>query len=143
MDVKKDNYANQARLRRHQRVRKRVSGTPARPRLSVFRSANQIYAQVIDDSRGHTLLAAPRAIQSLRRSSPPARNYLKATNAPEAIRGLAANPRIQQAWAVGQLVAQRARAQGIQQIVFDRGGYIYHGRVAALAEGARKGGLDF
>ncbi len=138
----KKHYANQARLRRHQRVRKKVSGTAARPRLSVFRSATQIYAQVIDDERGHTLFTAS--------SRDPEYGDLAKTGGPaadddvaDAIKGITQNPRVKQAWVVGQLIAQRAKAQGIERVVFDRGGYIYHGRVAALAEGARKGGLDF
>ncbi len=138
----KKHYANQARLRRHQRVRKKVSGTAARPRLSVFRSSTHIYAQVIDDERGHTLLTASSR-------DPEFANLAKTAGTPggedvaDAIKGIASNARVQQAWVVGQLIAQRAKAQGIQRVVFDRGGYIYHGRVAALAEGARRGGLDF
>jgi len=139
----KKHYANQARLRRHQRVRKKVAGSTARPRLSVFRSGNQIYAQVIDDTRRRTLLAAssrdPEFAQILKSGA----KLTDGEDTPEAIRGIAGNRRIQQAWAVGQLIAQRCKARGIERLVFDRGGYIYHGRVAALAEGARKGGLDF
>jgi large subunit ribosomal protein L18 len=139
----KKHYANQARLRRHQRVRKRVSGSTSRPRLAVFRSGNQIYAQVIDDTRHHTLLAASSRDADFAKLEKgkvalPAEDEL-----PEAIKGIAGNRRVRQAWLVGQLVAQRAKAAGIERVVFDRGGYIYHGRVAALAEGARKGGLDF
>ena len=138
----KKNYANQARLRRHQRVRKKVSGTAARPRLSVFRSATQIYAQVINDEQGRTIVAAssrdPEYAQ-LAASAP----TLGADEAPEALRGILDNARVRQAVVVGQLIAQRAKAAGVEKVVFDRGGYIYHGRVAALAEGARKGGLDF
>lgn len=138
----KKHYANQARLRRHQRVRKKVSGTAARPRLSVFRSSTQIYAQVIDDERGHTLLTAssrdPEYAGLAKKGGPAADDEVA-----DAIKGIVQNPRVKQAWVVGQLIAQRAKAQGIERVVFDRGGYIYHGRVAALAEGARKGGLDF
>lgn len=138
----KKQYANQARLRRHQRVRKKVSGTASRPRLSVFRSATQIYAQVIDDEHGRTLAAAssrdPEYGQLAKGAQAPAEDEV-----PEALRGIISNARVQQALVVGQLIAQRAKAQGIEKVVFDRGGYIYHGRVAALAEGARKGGLDF
>jgi len=139
----KKHYANQARLRRHLRVRKRVSGSTSRPRLAVFRSGNQIYAQVIDDTRSHTLLAASSRdadfakLERGKAALPPAEEL------PESIRGIAGNRRVRQAWLVGQLVAQRAKAAGIERVVFDRGGYIYHGRVAALAEGARTGGLDF
>ncbi len=142
--IKKHN-ANKARVRRHFRVRKKVTGTPQRPRLSVFRSGTQIYAQIIDDSRGHTLVAAssrdadfaPLA-QALRSGGPGAAEEL-----PPSIKGIADNPRVVAARAVGRLVAQRAKVAGIEQVVFDRGGYIYHGRVAALALGAREGGLNF
>jgi large subunit ribosomal protein L18 len=140
----KKQHANQARLRRHQRVRKKVAGTSARPRLSVFRSGNQIYAQVIDDMSSRTVTAASsrdtelagvlRRVAELKDSE---------DQVPEALKGIVTNRRVQQARAVGQLVAERAKALGIDQVVFDRGGYIYHGRVAALAHGAREAGLDF
>jgi large subunit ribosomal protein L18 len=113
--------ARQRRLRRHQRVRRRIQGTPERPRFNVFRSSANIYVQVIDDSRGHTLAAA----SSL-----------------EAEPG-EAGTKTEQARAVGRLAADRARAAGITQVVFDRGGYLYHGRVKAVADGARAGGLEF
>jgi large subunit ribosomal protein L18 len=143
----KKHYANQARLRRHRRVRKKVAGTAQRPRLSVFRSGNQIYAQIIDDGRGYTVVAAssrdadlaPLA-QTLKGS---AKGASQAEELPESVKGIAGNPRVVAARAVGRLVAQRAKAAGIEQVVFDRGGYIYHGRVAALALGAREGGLSF
>ena len=108
------------RQKRHNRVRARVSGTPERPRLNVFRSLNHIYAQVIDDTQGHTLAAASTQDK-----------------------GVAEAPKTEQAKAVGQLVAERAKAAGITKVVFDRGGYLYHGRIKALADGARDGGLDF
>jgi len=114
----------QARSRRHDRVRAKVSGTTARPRLCVFRSLNHIYAQVVDDSRGHTLVAA-------------------STLDTEVKGELDSKLKTQQAELVGALVAKRAVAQGIAQIVFDRGGYKYHGRVKALAEAARQNGLKF
>lgn len=138
----KKHYANEARLRRHQRVRKKLAGTTVRPRLSVFRSANEIYAQVIDDAHGRTLVAASSRDADLSgvTATPLTENE---ETTPEAIKGLTENRRVVQAFRVGQLIAQRAKAAGIAQVVFDRGGYIYHGRVAALAEGARKGGLDF
>jgi large subunit ribosomal protein L18 len=139
----KKHYANQARLRRHQRVRKKVSGTAGRPRLSVFRSATQIYAQVIDDERGHTLLTASSREEAYADLAKKIKGPAADDNVAEAIKGIVDNPRVHQAWLVGQLVAQRAKAQGIDRVVFDRGGYIYHGRVAALAEGARQGGLEF
>ncbi len=108
-----------ARHLRHQRVRRRVSGTPERPRLNVFRSANHTYAQVIDDTRGHTVAAAhSREVQD----------------------GL---PKVDAAREVGKLLASRAKAHGVQRVVFDRGGYQYHGRVRALADAAREEGLEF
>ncbi len=138
----KKQYANQARLRRHQRVRKKVSGQTGRPRLSVFRSGNQIYAQVIDDVTRRTLVAASsRDTEFAGVSKALAKPDEEAT--PEPLRGIIANRRVHAARAVGHLIAQRAKAQGIEKVVFDRGGYLYHGRVAALAQGAREGGLDF
>ncbi|MBI4217119.1 MAG: 50S ribosomal protein L18 [Chloroflexi bacterium] len=113
------------RYRRHARIRVRVSGTPGRPRLCVFRSSNEIYAQVIDDLKGHTLAAASSIEETLR-----------STN------GSQAN-KTARAALVGALLAQRAREKGIEKVVFDRGGYQYHGRVKALAEAARKAGLSF
>ena len=140
----KKQYANQARLRRHLRVRKKVAGDSARPRLCVFRSANQIYAQIVDDSQGRTLVAASSrdADMATIKAAPKAGGEGDEAT-PGAYRGIEANRRIQQAFKVGNLIAQRAQAAGITRVVFDRGGYIYHGRVAALADGARKGGLDF
>jgi len=115
---------NEARQRRHARVRKNVSGTSERPRLNVFRSLNQIYAQVIDDVRGHTLAAASTL-------DPELRNQVKDLS------------KVDQARLVGKLIAQRALARGVNRVVFDRGGYLYHGRVKALADAAREGGLEF
>lgn len=115
---------SQARKRRHIRVRRRVQGTAARPRLNVYRSLDHIYAQVIDDENGHTLVAASTLDKSLRED-------------------FASLTRMEQAKAVGKAVAERARDKGIEQVVFDRGGYPYHGRVKALAEGSREGGLVF
>ena len=109
------------RLHRHVRVRGKVSGTPERPRLNVFRSNANIYAQIIDDVNGVTLVSA---------------NTLE-----KDFEGATGN--IEAAKKVGALVAERAKAKGIEEVVFDRGGYIYHGRVAALAEGAREAGLKF
>jgi large subunit ribosomal protein L18 len=111
-----------ARLRRHRRVRKRVLGSQERPRLVVFRSARHIYAQIIDDISGRTLAGA--------------------STLDAALRGQDGN-KTAAASRVGALVAERAKAAGIAAVVFDRGGYIYHGRVAALADGAREGGLQF
>ena len=109
------------RLHRHKRVRGKVSGTPERPRLNVFRSETNIYAQIIDDVNGVTLASA--------------------SSLDKAIEGYGGN--VAAAAAVGKLVAERALAKGIENVVFDRGGYLYHGRVQALAEGAREGGLKF
>jgi large subunit ribosomal protein L18 len=161
----KKNYANQARLRRHQRVRKKLAGTTARPRLAVFRSNNQIYVQIIDDERQTTLVAAS-SLETAPGAKPGAKSTARsgakseAKAAPKAdakakgeakgagendprLASIANNRRIVQAREVGYLIAERARAAGIAQVVFDRGGYLYHGRVAALAAGAREGGLDF
>jgi large subunit ribosomal protein L18 len=112
------------RLRRHARVREHVTGAPERPRLNVFRSLRHIYAQVIDDSKGCTLVSASTV-------DPEVKKQLK---------GLA---KADQARVVGQVLAERALGQGIKQVVFDRGGYRYHGRVKALADAAREGGLEF
>jgi large subunit ribosomal protein L18 len=140
----KKQYANQSRLRRHLRVRKRLSGTSARPRLCVFRSANQIYAQIVDDGQGRTLVAASSRDADLAKvTGAPAVDAEGDAATPESYRGLEKNRRVQLAYKVGQLLAERAKAAGLQRVVFDRGGYIYHGRIAALADGARKGGLDF
>lgn len=139
----KKSYANQARLRRHQRVRKKVSGTSARPRLCVFRSANQIYAQVIDDEQKRTLAAASSRDDEFAALLAQVTRASQPEDLPEALKGIAENRRVRQACAVGQLIARRAKALGIERVVFDRGGYIYHGRVAALAQGAREAGLDF
>ncbi|HEY58437.1 MAG TPA: 50S ribosomal protein L18 [Anaerolineae bacterium] len=113
-----------ARIRRHLRVRKKISGTPERPRLNVFRSLNHIYAQIIDDVAGVTLVSASTIDRELR----PQMQGLKKT---------------EQARLVGQALAQRALAKGITKVVFDRGGYKFIGRVKALADGAREGGLEF
>lgn len=120
----KELKAQAARKRRHERVRKKIFGTPERPRLNVFRSLNHIYAQIIDDTRGHTLVSASTIDPKVR----------------ELIQGL---PKAEQARLVGKVVAERALAAGIKQVVFDRGGYPYHGRVKALAEGSREAGLEF
>lgn len=140
----KKQYANQSRLRRHLRVRKRLAGTTERPRLCVFRSGNQIYAQIVDDAQGRTLVSASSRDADLAK----VKATLKAPaegeeSSPTAYHGIEANRRVQVAYQVGSLLAERAKAAGLTRVVFDRGGYIYHGRVAALADGARKGGLDF
>ena len=139
----KKQYANQARLRRHQRVRKKVAGSTLRPRLSVFRSGNQIYAQVIDDTERRTLAAASSRDLEVTGILGTVAAAKEAKDMPDSLKGIVSNRRVQQARAVGQLIGQRAKAAGIERVVFDRGGYIYHGRVAALAFGAREAGLDF
>lgn len=115
---RKSQHRRQARLRRHRRVRKTVAGSSERPRLLVFRSARHIYAQVIDDTTGRTLAAA---------------STLQAEKAKKS----------EAAKQVGALIAERAKAAGVIRVAFDRGGYKYHGRVAALADAAREGGLEF
>jgi large subunit ribosomal protein L18 len=115
---------NALRVRRHGRVRKRLNGTAQRPRLSVFRSLHHLYAQVIDDATGHTLAAAST------REKDVAAGLKSLSGAPAAER-------------VGTVVAQRAKEKGIAAVVFDRGGYKYHGRIKALADAARSAGLEF
>ena len=119
MVSKKD--SNQARLRRHTRVRGKITGTVQRPRLNVYRSLNHIYAQIIDDVKGVTLVAASSVEKDF---------------------GMAGGNK-EAAKKVGELIAKRAAEKGITEVVFDRGGYVYHGRVNELAEGAREGGLKF
>lgn len=113
-----------ARLRRHKRIRRRIFGTPSRPRLCVFRSNLHIYAQIVDDMEGHVLVSASTLDPTLRK---------------EVGRG----GNIQAARKMGALIAERALAKGIKEVVFDRGGYLYHGRVRVLAEAAREVGLKF
>lgn len=115
---------NEVRVIRHERVRKKISGTPARPRLCVYRSLNHIYAQIIDDTVGNTLVAASTVEKEI------------SSQIGEADKKGASK-------IVGKVIAQRALEKGIKEVVFDRGGYIYTGRVAELAAGAREGGLDF
>jgi ribosomal protein L18 len=183
-------HANEARLRRHQRIRSHLIGSEARPRLNVFRSGQHIYAQIIDDTTGRTLVAASSLEESLRNFKPaaaakaavkqeeaapvveevaaegapakgkkaakggkqpvaPAKTVLPAAEKHEArtpveeLAAIANNRKVALAREVGKLVAQRAKEKGVSQVIFDRGGYAYHGRVAALAEGAREVGLDF
>jgi large subunit ribosomal protein L18 len=116
----------EASLRRHVRLRKKVSGTPERPRLSVYRSLHHIYAQVIDDTKGLTLVAASTV-------EPELREKLKTSS----------GGNIEAAKVVGNAIAKKAVEKGITKVVFDRGGQIYHGRVKALATAAREGGLEF
>ncbi|QUL97688.1 MAG: 50S ribosomal protein L18 [Candidatus Fermentithermobacillus carboniphilus] len=112
------------RKRRHLRVRKKVIGTPERPRLCVFRSLKHIYAQIIDDMSQKTLVSASTLEPSFRETGKSGGN-------------------VEAASIVGKIIAKRALEKGIKKVVFDRGGYLYHGRVKALADGAREGGLDF
>ena len=114
----------ESRLRRHRRVRKHINGTPECPRLAIFRSEAEIYAQVIDDQAGHTIAAASSIDHEIRSK-------------------LEGKTKTEQARLVGQLVGERAKNKGITQVVFDRGGFRYIGRVKALADGARESGLDF
>lgn len=118
------NDKNQERKGRHIRVRNKVSGTAERPRLNVYRSLAQIYAQIIDDTTGNTLVAASSLEKELAEKC-------------------AGKNKTEQAKLVGQAIAERAKAKGIETVVFDRGGYLYTGRVAALADGAREAGLKF
>jgi large subunit ribosomal protein L18 len=120
----KKNSRADARKRRHIRVRKNVHGTAEKPRLNVYRSLNEIYAQVIDDNRGHTLVSASTIDGELKKKA----------------KGMTKK---EQATLVGQTIAERAKKKGIKEVVFDRGGYKYIGRVAALADGAREKGLQF
>ncbi len=121
--IKKPN-TNKIRLRKHVRVRKKIKGTPERPRLNVFRSLNHIYAQIIDDTNGNTLVAASTIDESLK-------GKIKYGGNKEAAKE------------VGKLIAKKAIDKGIKLVVFDRGGYLYHGRVKELAEAAREAGLEF
>lgn len=110
------------RLRRKRRIRKKITGTPRRPRLTVFKSNKHTYAQVIDDYQGHTLVSASTVADDLDEEE---------------------MTKTEQARKVGELIAERASDEGIEKVVFDRNGFIYHGRLAAVADGARDGGLDF
>jgi large subunit ribosomal protein L18 len=184
-------HANQARLRRHQRLRRSVAGSQVRPRLNVFRSGQHIYAQIIDDTQGVTLVAASsldEPIRAFKPASPAApaaktkqskrteevveleaeaapakgkgakKGKQQAAQAPaplpkaekrphqtpvEQLAAIKNNRKVAIAREVGKLIAQRAKEKGVSRVVFDRGGYTYHGRVAALAEGAREVGLEF
>jgi large subunit ribosomal protein L18 len=113
---------NDNRKARHERVRKKITGTPARPRLNVYRSGNHIYAQIIDDIAGHTLVSASTLDKSANLTSTKNKDASKF---------------------VGELIAKRALEKGIEEVVFDRGGYIFHGRIKELADSAREAGLKF
>jgi large subunit ribosomal protein L18 len=118
------NFRTQARLKRKKRIRKKLVGTTNRPRLSVFRSAKHIYAQLIDDSQGQTLVAAS-SMEKAVREAPETKNKVTAANT------------------VGKIIGKRALEKGVEQVVFDRSGFLYHGRVKAVSEGAREAGLKF
>ena len=113
-----------ARKRRHRRIRTKISGTVSRPRLNVFRSLDHIYAQIIDDVEGKTIVSASTIDKGLRAD-------------------ISGKTKKEQATLVGKAIAERAKAAGVSMVLFDRGGYLYHGRIKALADGAREGGLDF
>ena len=115
---------NQDRLKRHKRVRAKIKGSAETPRLSVYRSLNHIYVQLIDDVKGNTLVTASTLDKEIKDT-------------------LAGKDKKAQAYAVGELLAKKAKEKGIEAVVFDRGGYLYTGRVASLADGAREGGLKF
>ncbi|MDZ4670867.1 MAG: 50S ribosomal protein L18 [Phototrophicales bacterium] len=115
---------SESRIRRHSRLRAKVEGTPSRPRLCVFRSLSNIYAQVIDDEAGKTLVSASTIDEEIKKQ-------------------LDGKTKVEAAKLVGKMVAERAKTAGVNMVVFDRGGYKYHGRVAALAEAAREAGLEF
>ena len=116
--------SNEKRLERHRRIRKNLNGTSEKPRFDVFRSSKHIYVQIIDDTKGVTLVAA-------------------STVEKEIAEAVAGKTKTEAARIVGQIAAERAKANGIETVVFDRGGYIYHGRVKAVADGAREAGLNF
>ncbi len=118
------NLRTQARLKRKKRIRKKLVGTGTRPRLCVFRSAKHIYAQVIDDSLGQTLVAASSLEKTVRENTE-SKNKLNAANT------------------VGKIIGQRALEKGVKKIVFDRNGFLYHGRIKAVSDGAREAGLKF
>ena len=118
------NLRTQARLKRKKRIRKKLIGTADRPRLCVFRSAKHIYAQLVDDSAGQTLVAASSMDKDLR-ETPETKNKVAVANA------------------VGKIIGQRALEKGVKQVVFDRNGFLYHGRIKAVSEGAREAGLKF
>ena len=118
------NYREQARLKRKKRIRKNIIGTSDKPRLSVYRSAKHIYAQIIDDSKGQTLVSAS-SLEKAVKDNPDIKKKVDAANT------------------VGKLIGERAAGKGVKQVVFDRNGFLYHGRVKAVSEGAREAGLTF
>jgi large subunit ribosomal protein L18 len=118
------NARTEARLKRKRRIRKKILGTPERPRLTIFRSARHIYAQLIDDTNGSTIVSASSLDRSVKE-------------------GQAFDSKKSQAVQIGKLVAERAITKGVKKVVFDRNGYLYHGRVKAISDGAREAGLEF
>ena len=118
------NLKKRARIKRKQRIRKKITGTPERPRLSVFRSSKHIYAQLVDDTNGRTLVSAS-SVEKAVREHPKFENKVSAANY------------------IGKLLGERAIGEGIQKVVFDRNGFLYHGRIKAVSAGAREAGLDF
>jgi large subunit ribosomal protein L18 len=146
---------NDVRVRVHSRIRQRVRGSEERPRLAVFRSLKHIYAQVIDDRKGHTLAAASSGEKAGDKKAEEKKPSEKAASeAPaaekkaekpvrEKAKAVASGGNVAGAKQVGKLIAERAKAQGVTKVVFDRGGYLYHGRVKALADAAREAGLEF
>lgn len=144
-------YKHKKRYRRHKRIRAKISGTADRPRLCVFRSAKHIYCQLIDDERGQILAAASDLEIKKPRIIPPSREVQARqkkekpsfAKAPEGKEEKKLTRKVALAFEVGKLIAQKALKKKIEKVVFDRGGYKYHGRVKALAEGAREGGLKF
>jgi large subunit ribosomal protein L18 len=120
--IRKIKTSAHRRARRHLRVRRKVQGTPVRPRLVVFRSSKHIYAQLVDDQRGVTLAGAADTTEGIQ---------------------VEGKGKVARSFALGKLIAAKAKEKGIAKVVFDRGGYQYHGRVKAVADGARKGGLEF
>lgn len=146
---------NDVRVRVHSRIRQRVRGSEERPRLAVFRSLKHIYAQVIDDRKGHTLAAASSGEKAGDKKAEEKKPSEKAASEAPAAEKKAEKPGREKAKAVasggnvagakqvGKLIAERAKAQGVTKVVFDRGGYLYHGRVKALADAAREAGLEF
>jgi large subunit ribosomal protein L18 len=143
---------NDVRVRVHSRIRQRVRGSGERPRLAVFRSLKHIYAQVIDDRKGHTLAAASSGEKAGEKKADEKKPTEKAASeapasdkkpAREKAKAVASGGNVAGAKQVGKLIAERAKAQGVTKVVFDRGGYLYHGRVKALADAAREAGLEF
>ncbi len=140
---------NQKRYKRHKRIRAKIFGTALRPRLCVFRSAKHIYAQVINDENGTTLVSASDFELGQKNKTAP-KNVRKLTQKDNKLSAMSGGgelktltKKIAIAWEVGKLIAKKSLEKNIKKVIFDRGGYIYHGRIKALAQGAREGGLEF